>query len=212
MKKVVAIFLFGTLVLAGCSQIPAGGEVSEDDSTKGNLKTETEIIKSTELKEEKSTTRENRNAVIETNYGTMKIELFEQRVPITTKNFIDLTEDEFYNGLTFHRVIPDFMIQGGDPDGDGSGGPGYTIDDEFHNELRHDKAGILSMANRGPDTGGSQFFITLVATPWLDEKHAVFGEIIEGEDVLKKIGSLETGPRDKPFESVVMEKVTIETK
>ncbi|NIP59935.1 MAG: peptidylprolyl isomerase, partial [Gemmatimonadetes bacterium] len=123
---------------------------------------------------------ENRHAVVETNHGTIRIELFEERAPETTKNFVDLAEDGFYDGVVFHRVIEDFMIQGGDPEGTGRGGPGYTIDDEFHPELRHDAEGILSMANAGPNTGGSQFFITLEATPWLDDKHAVFGQVVEG--------------------------------
>ena len=106
-------------------------------------------------------------AVFETNKGDFEIELFTDKAPITTKNFIDLTNKGFYNGLIFHRVIDGFMIQGGDPDGDGSGGPGYTIKDELRPDLKHDSEGILSMANRGTNTGGSQFFITLAATPWL---------------------------------------------
>ena len=153
----------------------------------------------------------NRIAVIETNYGTMEIELFEDKAPITTKNFIDLAEKEFYDGIIFHRVIADFMIQGGDPDGQGTGGPGYTIPDEFHPDLNHSKAGILSMANAGPDTGGSQFFITLIPTPWLDNKHSVFGQLISGEDVLQKIGSVQTVSGDKPIKDVIMTKVTIRT-
>lgn len=207
MKKAVITFLFGTLVLAGCSQVPTGGEVANDDNTKGMLETET--TKSTDMTEEKSTSGENRFAVIETNHGKMKIELFEQRAPITTKNFVDLAEDGFYDGLIFHRVISDFMIQGGDPKGNGTGGPGYAIEDEFHKELTHNKGGILSMANSGPNSGGSQFFITLIPTPWLDGKHAVFGQLIEGEDVLKEIGEVESDSRDKPLEDVVMEKVAI---
>jgi len=151
----------------------------------------------------------NRIAVIQTNLGKMEIELFEQRAPITTKNFIDLIEKNFYDGIIFHRVIAEFMIQGGDPKGIGIGGPGYTIEDEFHPELKHDKAGILSMANSGPNTGGSQFFITLIPTPWLDGAHAVFGQVIEGMDVLEKIGKVQTDSNDAPLEQVVMEKVTI---
>lgn len=151
----------------------------------------------------------NRTAVIETNLGTMEVELYEQRAPITTKNFIDLAEKGYYDGLTFHRVIEDFMIQGGDPGGDGTGGPGYMIPDEFHPELTHSKAGILSMANAGPNTGGSQFFITLDATVWLDGKHSVFGEITKGDDVLEKIGLVETAGADMPVDAVIMEKVTI---
>lgn len=151
----------------------------------------------------------NRIAVIQTNQGTMEVELFEQRAPITTKNFIDLAEKGFYDGIVFHRIIEEFMIQGGDPKGIGIGGPGYTIKDEFHPELKHDKAGILSMANSGPNTGGSQFFITLIPTPWLDGAHAVFGQVVKGMDVVEKIGALETNSNDAPLEPVVMEKVII---
>jgi len=129
----------------------------------------------------------NRIATIETDKGTIKIELFEDKAPITTKNFIDLTEKGYYNGLTFHRVIRGFMIQGGDPKGDGTGDPGYSIDDEFHPDLKHDSEGILSMANSGPNTGGSQFFITEGPQPHLDNKHAVFGKVIEGMDIVKSI-------------------------
>jgi len=151
----------------------------------------------------------NRFAVIKTNMGTMRIELFEKRAPKTTENFITLAEKGFYNGLTFHRVIKGFMVQGGDPNGDGTGGPGYTIKDEFNPELKHDSAGILSMANAGPNTGGSQFFITLAPTPWLDGHHAVFGKVVEGRDVLEAIGSVKTGANDRPLEPVVMENVSI---
>lgn len=152
----------------------------------------------------------NHTAVIETNLGTMEIELFEQRAPITTKNFIDLTEKGYYDGLIFHRVIKDFMIQGGCPKGDGTGGPGYDIKDEFHKELKHNKAGILSMANSGPNTGGSQFFITLKATPWLDNHHAVFGQVTKGMDILEKIGNVKTGAQDKPAEQITIKKISIE--
>ena len=130
---------------------------------------------------------------IDTNLGAFSVELFEDRAPITAGNFRKLTEDGYYDGIIFHRVIEGFMIQGGDPTGTGRGGPGYTIDDEFHGELRHDGEGVLSMANAGPNTGGSQFFITLAETPWLDGKHAVFGRVIEGMDVVRKIGGVTTG-------------------
>ena len=152
----------------------------------------------------------NRHAVIQTNMGTMELELFEQRAPVTTKNFVDLAEKGYYDGIIFHRIIDGFMIQGGDPTGTGRGGPGYSIDDEFHSELRHADAGVLSMANSGPDSGGSQFFITLVPTPGLDGKHAVFGQIVKGEDILKAIGSVDTDVGDRPLEEVIMEKVTIQ--
>ena len=151
----------------------------------------------------------NRTATIQTNQGTIKVELFEDKAPKTTKNFIDLAEKGFYNGVVFHRVIDGFMIQGGDPTGTGRGGPGYKIDDEFHKDLRHDSAGILSMANAGPNTGGSQFFITLAATPWLDRKHAIFGKVTEGMDVVEKIGKTKVGAQDRPVQEVKMESVTI---
>ncbi|MBW6470760.1 MAG: peptidylprolyl isomerase [Methanosarcinaceae archaeon] len=131
-------------------------------------------------------TVDNRIATIVTDKGVIKIELYENRAPITTKNFIDLAESGFYDGLTFHRVIRNFMIQGGDPLGSGTGGPGYNIPDEFHPELKH-TTGTLSMANSGPNTGGSQFFITEAPQPHLDGKHSVFGQVIEGQDVVVKI-------------------------
>ncbi|MEA3378516.1 MAG: peptidylprolyl isomerase [Nanoarchaeota archaeon] len=129
----------------------------------------------------------NRFALIETDKGNIKFELYEKRAPETTANFIKLAEGNFYDGLTFHRVIRGFMIQCGDPNGDGTGGPGYKIKDEFHPELKHDSEGIVSMANAGPDTGGSQFFITEAAQPHLDNLHAVFGKVVEGMDVVKSI-------------------------
>ena len=148
-------------------------------------------------------------AVFETNHGTFEIELFEDKAPITVKNFTDLAEKGFYDGLIFHRVIDGFMIQGGDPNGMGTGGPGYTIPDEFHKDLKHDSEGVLSMANAGPNTGGSQFFITLAPTPWLDGHHAIFGKVVKGMDVVRAIGKVDTDFQDKPLSKVVMEKVTI---
>ena len=148
-------------------------------------------------------------AVFETNHGTFEVELFEDKAPITVKNFTDLAEKGFYDGLIFHRVIDGFMIQGGDPNGMGTGGPGYTIPDEFHKDLKHDSEGVLSMANAGPNTGGSQFFITLAATPWLDGHHSVFGKVVEGMDVVREIRKVSTDFQDKPLAKVVMERVTI---
>ena len=149
-------------------------------------------------------------AVFETNYGTFKIELYNDLAPNTVKNFTGLAEKGFYDGLTFHRVIDQFMIQGGCPKGNGTGGPGYVIKDEFGKGLKHDKPGVLSMANAGPDTGGSQFFITLVPTPWLDGKHAIFGQVKEGMEVVETIGKLPTDSMDRPLKKVVIEKLTIE--
>ncbi|MCM2372954.1 peptidylprolyl isomerase [Aporhodopirellula aestuarii] len=126
-------------------------------------------------------------ATFETNRGTIKVELFEDKAPKTVGNFETLCEKKFYDGLTFHRVIADFMIQGGCPLGTGTGGPGYKFEDEFDASLRHDGPGVLSMANAGPNTNGSQFFITHVATPHLDDRHTVFGKVIEGQDVVDSI-------------------------
>lgn len=152
----------------------------------------------------------NRIAVFDTNMGEFEIELFEDKTPITTKNFIDLAQEGFYDGVIFHRIIDGFMIQGGDPTGTGMGGPGYTIEDEFTPELTHESEGILSMANTGrPHTGGSQFFITLAATPWLDGHHTVFGKVIKGMEVVREIGHVKIGPQDRPVHDVVINKITI---
>ena len=146
-----------------------------------------------------------------TNKGVFVAQMFEEKAPQTTKNFIELTEKGFYDGIIFHRVIDGFMIQGGDPTGTGRGGPGYRIKDEFGEGLAHDSEGILSMANAGPNTGGSQFFITLAPTPWLNGHHAVFGKIIKGMDVVREIGAVATNFQDRPLDPVVMEKVEVLT-
>ena len=139
-------------------------------------------------------------AVFNTTKGTFKIELFEDKAPKTVNNFISLTQKGFYNGLVFHRVIKDFMIQGGCPQGTGRGGPGYTIKDEFHPQLRHDAPGMLSMANAGPNTGGS---------PWLDNHHAVFGKVVEGLDVVMNISEEKTDRNDRPVDTVSIRNITI---
>jgi len=126
-------------------------------------------------------------ATITTGKGVIRLELFDDKVPNTVANFTKLSGEGYYNGLSFHRVLADFMVQGGCPDGNGTGGPGYKFDDEFHPELKHGKPGTLSMANSGPNTNGSQFFITHVPTPWLDGKHSVFGQVLEGQEVVDAI-------------------------
>jgi peptidyl-prolyl cis-trans isomerase A (cyclophilin A) len=160
-----------------------------------------------------------------TSEGPFTVRLFETEVPATVANFVGLVEGTkewtdpksgqkvkrpYYNGLVFHRVIAGFMIQGGDPLGTGTGGPGYKFADEFHPKLRHSKAGMLSMANAGPNTNGGQFFITLAATPWLDNRHSIFGEVVEGMDVVEKIGGTATSKQgDRPLKPITIESITI---
>jgi cyclophilin family peptidyl-prolyl cis-trans isomerase len=151
-------------------------------------------------------------AKFETTLGNFTIELFEAQTPNTVGNFVKLAEKNFYDGGIFHRVIDGFMIQGGDPTGTGRGGPGYQFADEIHPQLKHSGEGILSMANAGPNTNGSQFFITLVPTPHLDGRHTVFGKVVEGIDVVKKIGKTPTARGDRPVTDVVMKSVRIERK
>ena len=163
-----------------------------------------------------------------TSEGNFTARLFDSEVPNTVANFTGLAEGTkewtdprtgrkvktpYYDGTVFHRVIDQFMIQGGDPLGQGTGGPGYTFADEFHPKLRHDRPGLLSMANRGPNTNGGQFFITLVPTPWLDNKHSVFGEIVDGIDVVTKIGGTQTSkPGDRPLKPITVQSLKIERK
>jgi peptidyl-prolyl cis-trans isomerase A (cyclophilin A) len=164
-------------------------------------------------------------AVFDTSLGTIVVRLFDKEAPKTVANFVGLAEGTvefrdprsgkkekrpFYDGLTFHRVIPDFMIQGGCPLGTGTGDPGYRFADEFHTSLKHDKPGKLSMANSGPNTNGSQFFITVAPTPWLDRKHTIFGEIVEGQDVATKISETPRDSGDRPRQPVLLKSVKIE--
>ena len=148
-------------------------------------------------------------AVFQTSMGDFEVKLATDYAPKTSENFIKLAKKGYYDGLTFHRVIDNFMIQGGCPKGDGTGGPGYKIKDEFSSKLLHDGPGVISMANAGPNTGGSQFFITLAPTPWLNGHHAIFGKIVEGMEVVRLIGVVPTDFRDRPREAVIMEKVEV---
>ncbi len=164
-------------------------------------------------------------ATLHTNQGPVVIRLFPDHAPKTVRNFVELAEggrqwtdprtgrattDKLYDGTIFHRVIPDFMIQGGDPLGSGRGGPGYKFADEIHPDLAFDRPYLLAMANAGPGTNGSQFFITVVPTPWLNGKHTIFGEVIEGADVVDVITRVKTGSQDRPVEDVTIESVTVE--
>jgi peptidyl-prolyl cis-trans isomerase A (cyclophilin A) len=146
---------------------------------------------------------------IDTSEGVVEAELDAKEAPRTVANFVKLVQNGFYDGIIFHRVIPGFMVQTGDPTGTGTGGPGYRFEDEFSPNLRHDKAGVFSMANSGPNTNGSQFFITVAPTPWLDQKHSVFGRVTGGMDVVEKISRVPRDKRDKPLEPVVMNKVIV---
>lgn len=172
------------------------------------------------MKNEKSSHKEDvkgLSAVFKTTLGEFEIELFHKECPETVWNFVNLAEGKqktskegpFYNGLVFHRVIRGFMIQGGCPEGSGRGGPGYRFEDEFNRDLRHTSEGTLSMANAGPGTNGSQFFITLGATPHLDGRHTVFGKVTRGMDIVKKIGDTPTGAMDRPKADVVIESLEI---
>ncbi|MFZ0699110.1 MAG: peptidylprolyl isomerase [Thermoplasmata archaeon] len=145
----------------------------------------------------------------QTTMGDIRIEVFRDKAPKTAENFIGLVKKGFYDGLSFHRIIPGFMIQGGCPKGDGTGGPGYSIPDEFHRELHHDGPGVLSMANAGPNTGGSQFFITLGPAPWLDGKHAVFGRVRSGQQVVEKIAAVPRDSSDRPKAPVRIVQATV---
>ena len=149
-------------------------------------------------------------AVIETSMGRIVIELYQAQAPKTVENFITLAKKGFYNGIIFHRVIPGFMIQTGDPTGTGTGGPGYAFADEFAPDLHHDGPGTVSMANAGPDTNGSQFFITLAPTPWLDGRHAIFGKVVEGQQVAEQIAAAPRNQADRPLNDIVMKQVTIQ--
>jgi len=151
----------------------------------------------------------NPTVLLRTTQGDIRAEIFVDRAPKTAENFLKLVRQGFYDGLTFHRVIPGFMIQGGCPKGDGTGGPGYEIPDEFGPGLKHEGPGILSMANAGPNTGGSQFFITLAATPWLDHRHAVFGRVRSGQPTVEKIAAAPRDANDRPRSPIRIVQATV---
>jgi len=202
MKQVLfPVFFVVTLCLAVSLQAqnkPVTNKTNKVEQSKGQKKNTMEV------------------AIMKTSMGTIEIELFPEQAPKTVENFVGLAKKGYYNGLIFHRVIDKFMIQGGDPTGTGSGGEsiwGKAFADEFSPALKHDKPGTLSMANAGPNTNGSQFFITLVPTPWLDGKHTIFGQVIKGLDVVQAIGKVQTKkPSDRPVKDVKIQSVKIETR
>ena len=151
----------------------------------------------------------NKIAEFSTNMGNFKVELYNDKAPLTVGNFMKLVDQGFYNGLIFHRVIDGFMLQCGCPHGTGRGGPGYTIKDEFHPDLKHDSKGVLSMANAGPNTGGSQFFITVAPTPWLDKHHAIFGKVVEGYEVVEAISKVDKDRMDKPLKKIKINSINL---
>ena len=191
--KFYLFIVLGLVLISGCTQ--SGGDNMKNQSV-------------------------NRFANFETSVGNFKVELFDDKAPLTARNFVQLVQQGFYDGTKFHRVIKNFMIQGGDPlsknDSQsnmwGTGGPGYTIPDEFGEGLKHDSVGMLSMANAGPNTGGSQFFITVAPTPWLDGKHAIFGKVVQGYDIVEKISKVKTVPGDKPMQPITINKIRISDK
>jgi cyclophilin family peptidyl-prolyl cis-trans isomerase len=198
MKNIVLTMAFA-IAFFGCQSSDTVKEKTEEQTT--STEEETQMPESMTV------------AVMNTNMGTIEIELFTDKTPKTVENFVGLANKGYYDGIIFHRVIADFMIQGGDPTGTGRGGEslwGKSFEDEFVSELRHETPGILSMANAGPNTNGSQFFITLVPTPWLDGKHTIFGKVINGMNVVEDIGKVKTGAGDKPVEDIKMINVKIE--
>jgi len=213
------VFFFAFALIVGCGkEEPKKIDQKKADTTKQQT-TETkkaDDVKKDSLQTKKDETKEEVKKMdfvkFETNMGNFKVMLFSDKAPITTDNFRSLVEKGFYDGIIFHRVIDGFMIQGGDPTGTGRGGSGKTIPDEFGQGLKHSKKGILSMANAGPNTGTSQFFITLAPTPHLDGKHAIFGEVVDGMDVVEKIGKTKTGAQDRPEKEVKMIKVYMSEK
>jgi cyclophilin family peptidyl-prolyl cis-trans isomerase len=190
-----------TLVILGCQ---SSETVKEE--------TEKQILNQ---KDKTTMNTEQTVAVVNTSYGTIEIELYEDKTPKTVENFVGLAKQGYYNGVIIHRVIADFMIQGGDPTGTGRGGAslwGSSFEDEIVADLKHDEPGILSMANSGPNSNGSQFFITVVPTPWLDGKHTIFGKVINGMNVVYDISKVKTAEGDRPINDVVMLEVEIETR
>lgn len=229
-KKVFWIYLFAFILAAFSFRADAQTETKQKDKAATEAKKDGKSkadVKKDDTAKSAGTAKKGKEmfAEFETNKGNFKVKLFSDKAPKTVENFVGLAEGTkewtdpktgsqvkkpFYDGLIFHRVIPNFMIQGGCPLGQGTGGPGYRFEDEFPaGAPKHDKPGMLSMANAGPNTNGSQFFVTVAATPWLDGRHTVFGEVVEGMDVVYDISKVKTGSMDRPAEPVVIKHVKI---
>lgn len=210
MKK--AALLLISLIIVGCAT-KAPEKTAEPQASMADTILKLNEINQMQKQAAEEAAQEQKGDVvkvkIETTEGVIEADLFHKEVPNTVDNFVELTKKGFYDGIIFHRVIPNFMVQTGDPTGTGRGGPGYQFEDEFSKKLRHDKPGILSMANSGPDTNGSQFFITVVPTPWLDDHHSVFGQVTNGMDVVNKIVNAKRDAQDKPLTKIAMTKVTV---
>jgi len=207
MRKVL-FFLMISGLLFGCTK-----NVKKETEKQSRQKRNLTLLEKRVKKLMNTKTDEMLVAIIKTNMGRMELKLYPHKTPLAVKNFVALSLKKYYNGVTFHRVINHFMIQGGDPTGTGRGGRsiwGRYFPDEFRPELKFTDAGVLAMANAGPNTNGSQFFITLVPTPWLNFHHTIFGHLIKGMDVLKAIGKVKTDKRDKPVKPVVIKSIKIE--
>lgn len=198
-KTTLALGLASLVILTGCASISSNGDEPTPVPESNNNSEVTPTVKEY---------KENQTVLLKTNKGDIKLELYNEDMPITAGNFVKLVEEGFYDGVIFHRIIDGFMIQGGDPDGNGTGGPGYTIEDEFTDNNENNR-GTLSMANAGPNTGGSQFFINLVDNNFLDDKHPVFGKVIEGMDIIDEIAKVETDGADKPLDDVTIKNATL---
>ena len=214
--RLVLVIIFGMLLLAACGgseATPVPTQTSIPISTPTVIPTtegETKIKQYSQPPPMTIQVDKRYVATINTNNGTIVIELFPKEAPKTVNNFVFLARDSFYDGVIFHRVMKDFMIQGGDPAGTGTGGPGYRFEDEFVPSLVFDRPGLLAMANAGPNTNGSQFFITVVPTPHLNGRHTIFGRVLEGQDVADAISLVSTGRGDRPVQAVVIESIEIE--
>ncbi len=202
MKKIVKITL-GVACVAVVSLVISAFQPAKDNAF--------EINKAQMTTEQMATPLPDHYAVFKTNKGEFTVRLYGTKAPMTVRNFDYLVDKGFYTGLTFHRVIDGFMIQAGDPNGDGSGGPGYTFPDEIKKDLHFDRPGLLAMANRGPNTNGSQFFITVAPTPWLDGHYTIFGTVVKGYDVVEKISKVKTNAiNNQPLDPVVINSITLE--